>query len=285
MKHAYCIMAHGNWTTLQKLVDCLDDERNDVYIHVDKKSYDDYSIKVNLTGGVKCKHSSLKVFSLLDVRWSDVSQVEAELSLYRAVLESHVAYSRIHLISGQDLPIKPINEIIEFFEQNRNVEFIASRYAQKYYHFFVRIRRKNKIFEISRKILVAIQMAIGVDRLKNCDLHFHYGSNWCSLTQEAVSYIVEMYPHYKDVFRRTTSSDELYKQMLLDKAGSKFKISPQGDLRYVHFPKGKPSPYTLTIQDYEQITTTECLFARKFDYDKQPEIVSKIVERVMSKKY
>jgi len=66
MKHAYCIMAHGNWTTLQKLVDCLDDERNDVYIHVDKKSYDDYSIKVNLTGGGKMQAQFVE--SLLPVR-------------------------------------------------------------------------------------------------------------------------------------------------------------------------------------------------------------------------
>ena len=42
MKHAYCIMAHGNWDTLQKLVSAVDDSRNDIYLHIDSKSYNEY---------------------------------------------------------------------------------------------------------------------------------------------------------------------------------------------------------------------------------------------------
>lgn len=285
IKHAYCIMVHGNWSTLQKLIGCLDDRRNDIYIHVDKKSYDGYLIFLN-GGGVKCRYSTLKVFSNFDVRWSDVSQTEAELYLFSEVLASNKVYSRIHLISGQDLPLKNNDEIFNFFERNREYEFINSRYAHKfvrrlkYYHFFVRIRRKNRLFEIGRKLLVALQMPIGVDRLKNCNLNFRFGANWCSLTQEAVRYIVETYPHYKEVFNWTTSSDELYKQMLLDKACDEFKISPQGDLRYVQFLKGKNSPQVLTRDDYESIIASDCLFARKFDYEKQPEIVDKILKHI-----
>lgn len=41
-KHAYCIMAHGNWKQLQLLVTLIDDRRNDIYLHVDAKSVDDY---------------------------------------------------------------------------------------------------------------------------------------------------------------------------------------------------------------------------------------------------
>ena len=37
-RHAYLIMAHGNHTQLSKLVSALDDERNDIYIHIDKKT-------------------------------------------------------------------------------------------------------------------------------------------------------------------------------------------------------------------------------------------------------
>ena len=48
-KHAYCIMAHGNWEQLQMLIDVLDDERNDIYLHIDKKALSSYS----RFGGVK----------------------------------------------------------------------------------------------------------------------------------------------------------------------------------------------------------------------------------------
>lgn len=41
-KHAYCIMVHGNWQQLQLLINALDDVRNDIYLHVDKKSLASY---------------------------------------------------------------------------------------------------------------------------------------------------------------------------------------------------------------------------------------------------
>lgn len=41
--HAYCIMAHGNWEQLQMLINMLDDCRNDIYLHIDKKSLTSYN--------------------------------------------------------------------------------------------------------------------------------------------------------------------------------------------------------------------------------------------------
>lgn len=42
-KHAYCIMAHANWKQLQMIIDDIDDERNDIYLHIDAKSLSDYN--------------------------------------------------------------------------------------------------------------------------------------------------------------------------------------------------------------------------------------------------
>lgn len=36
MKHAYLVMSHGNFEQLQFLVDLLDCEQNDIFIHIDK---------------------------------------------------------------------------------------------------------------------------------------------------------------------------------------------------------------------------------------------------------
>ncbi len=35
-KHAFLIMAHNQYPLLEKLVDLLDDERADIYLHIDK---------------------------------------------------------------------------------------------------------------------------------------------------------------------------------------------------------------------------------------------------------
>lgn len=42
-KHAYLISVHQKPMQLKKLVQVLDDERNDIYVHIDKKARDIYS--------------------------------------------------------------------------------------------------------------------------------------------------------------------------------------------------------------------------------------------------
>lgn len=36
-KHAYLIIAHNDFDILEKLLVLLDDDRNDIFIHIDKK--------------------------------------------------------------------------------------------------------------------------------------------------------------------------------------------------------------------------------------------------------
>lgn len=38
MKHAYLIIAHNEPEVLRRLVKSVDDKRNDIYIHIDKKA-------------------------------------------------------------------------------------------------------------------------------------------------------------------------------------------------------------------------------------------------------
>ena len=40
MRHAFLVIAHNNWWQLKKLIQQLDDESNDIYVHIDKKSKD-----------------------------------------------------------------------------------------------------------------------------------------------------------------------------------------------------------------------------------------------------
>ena len=37
-KHAYLIMAYNNWDQLSLLISLIDDPRNDIFIHIDKRS-------------------------------------------------------------------------------------------------------------------------------------------------------------------------------------------------------------------------------------------------------
>lgn len=80
MKHAYLVMAHGNFEQLQFLVDLLDCEQNDIFIHIDKKA--DFC---GLT--LKTKYSNVKIFQAFKIYWGTYSQVECELFLLRQAIQ------------------------------------------------------------------------------------------------------------------------------------------------------------------------------------------------------
>lgn len=37
MKHAYLILDHKEWGLLQTMIDCINDPRNDIFVHIDAK--------------------------------------------------------------------------------------------------------------------------------------------------------------------------------------------------------------------------------------------------------
>lgn len=265
IKHAYCIMAHDNWSQLQKLIDQIDDVRNDIFLHIDTMAQNEF-IKY---GGVKTKKSKLFVIeNPVKVEWSDISLSDAEVTLFEKVLENRVCYQYIHLLSGSDLPLMSQNDIHELFNE-RNEEFIDIDYNPKfkkrikYYHFFVRGRRDNRFRDMTRRLLLLPQWLI-VDRLKNMPINYVHGSEWCSLTLNAVREIVSKYSKYRWIFEKTTCSDEHYKQMILAAADKPFKFAKEGSLRYVRFDHRKASPRIITIKDYDEMLNTDCVFARKF---------------------
>lgn len=109
-KHAYLILAHKNWSQLRKLVELLDDEGNDIYIHIDKKSQiSEDTLEMIMMAAVKSKVSFV---DRMEVQWGAYSVVEAELKLLRAAVAENYQY--FHMISGMDLPLKPQAEIHVF---------------------------------------------------------------------------------------------------------------------------------------------------------------------------
>lgn len=275
-KHAYCIMAHENWKQLQMLIGVIDDERNDIYLHIDAKSLNDFRNR----GELKTKNSSLFLTESIDVRWSDISQVDAELLLFKHVIRSGKKYNRIHLISGSDFPLKSQNELHKMF-LNEDREYLSFgkdvhlMYRRlRYYHFLVRYRRKWYVTELLRRIILVPQILF-INRLRNIDLKFAYGQNWCSLTLPAVKAIIDKMVELRPKLKYTTSADEVYKQMILG-SDNKFKILNKS-ISYTCFSHGCASPKTLTMADYDNIMSSGCLFARKFDINIDIKVINQLI--------
>lgn len=273
-KHAYCIMAHDNWEQLQMLIGVLDDERNDIFLHIDVKSLDKYR-----RCEVKVTRSKLYYAKSVDVRWSDVSLADAEVNLFNKVLSTGVRYQRIHLISGADLPLVS-QEMMHRFFNNRNDEFIDVRQPSqfikrlKYYHFFVKYRRNKLLIDFLRRLLLIPQLPF-INRLRHSPLPYAYGSEWCSLTYKGIEAIAGTYADYRHMFKYTTCCDEHYKQMILMAKG--FVFAKEGCMRYVLFTSDNPSPKVLTMDDFDTMQASGCLFARKFDIHIDENVVDKVI--------
>ena len=78
-RHAYLIMAHHKFEILKEVLRDLDDERNDIFLHVDikAKNYDPYEIKAAV---LKAK---LYLTDRMDVRWGGYTQIACIMMLLK----------------------------------------------------------------------------------------------------------------------------------------------------------------------------------------------------------
>lgn len=276
-RHAFLIMAHHHFDFLKTLLLRLDDPRNDIYLHVDRKAAD-FSIDEFQP---LLQHSRLFFTERMDVHWGGYSQTACELMLLRAAAPEHYTY--YHLLSGSDLPLKTPEQIHTFFEAYAGKEFIAfdsevpvpASVLERVslWHFF----RESSfpLAEPADHILTLLQRLFHVNRLKNCDFRIRKGPNWFSISDNFVRYVLEQEEWIQKHFSHSVCADELFLQTLAynshfraylyDEEG---KTGSMANLRYVDWVRGtENSPYTFQKEDRELLLEQPHLFARKFEKD------------------
>ena len=288
LKHAFLIIAHNNWWQLNNLVKLLDHKDNDIYIHIDKKSR---GLNVaELVGNVH--YSQIKVFSQYKVFWGGYPIVEVEMFLLETA--HRIGYDYYHIISGVDLPLKSMEYLHNFFEENNGYEFISfdddklindpeiSR-RTKYYHFLQNYRRRfklklfNSFFTFCERVLLVLQICFRVNRTKHLDWHIKYGSQWVSITYKLVDRLLKSKDKIKKVFSQTNCADELFIQTVAWNCGFKDKIYFAGNMRLIDWDRGgNGNPYTYQSADYELLANSKMLFARKFNEKLDKAIIDRI---------
>ena len=271
-KQAYLIEAHKCDEMLLTLLRMLDVPWNDIFIHMDSKNTD-YQPET-----VECRMKYAKVL------WGGVSQVKAELVLLKTAV-AHGPYQHYHLISGVDLPIQTQEDIRAFFEANPDVEFVHfdphpfSPFNDErvyYRHFFQNIDlRRHPVLGVINGILLSGQKLLKIKR--NQDVHFTKGSNWFSCTDGFARYLLTKEEWVLQVLDKTFCSDEFFVQTLIAQSPYQDKIyQGPGDTsaRAIDWDRG--NPWVWKYADLEQLKASPCMFARKFDIEKEPELVHEI---------
>lgn len=268
MRHAYLIIAHNEFELLQILVSALDATWADIYVHIDKKCK---TLPV-----LYADHSRLDVFSEVDVRWGDYSEVECEYALFERA-RANGNYNYYHLLSGVDLPIKPSQNIYDFFEDNNGKEFIDAYPYDKaeverkirYYHLFPKhFRNGNILLRTIRAIVLRMEILFGVKRSSNIEIK--KGAQWVSVTDDFVRYLISQKDWVRRHFHHTFCADEIFLQTVCwnspfrDKA---FKSADwgNGNMRFIDWSDGRV--HTLDSSYLERLKNSDCLFARKFSLE------------------
>lgn len=267
MKHAYLIVAHSSKPLLKELIKAIDDSRNDIYIHLDKKA--DFEI-----ADISTSHSGLYIITdRIDARWGDYSLVEVELKLLQ---EAHGRneYGYYHIISGVDFPLKSQDYIHDFCDKHQGKQFIGFaehtpkeeiKWRSQHYFLFSRDFKSNNFIKKSiRAIFARLQSVVDYKRFEK---EVKKGCQWCSITDEFAVYLLENKHSIRKYFNHTYCPDEMFVQTMC--WHSKFKNSIyniddefEGCMRYIIWEDGLI--HNLDNLEVSELVSSDRLFGRKF---------------------
>lgn len=269
-KHAYLILAHNELPLLEFLVSCLDYEENDIYIHIDRKaSYDGTSIKTK-------KSKLIFLPERWDARWGDITLVQIQLELLELAFQKGI-YVYYHFLSGVDLPLKSQKYIHSFCLENRGKEFIGFvndrdieseiNRRMRYRHIFAkRFQNRNVFIRLLRKLFLEIQIIGGF--IRNKQIHFRKGPQWCSITDDFAAYLLSCKPEIMRIFSHTYAPDEFFVQTICWNSRFRERIyNPddefEGCLRFINWKNGILQPFN--DSDIDRMFKSDKWFARKFN--------------------
>ena len=265
MTHAWLIIAHNEFGILQRLISALDAQECDFYVHIDKK--------VKQLPKLTTKAGKLTILNdRVDVRWGSVSQIECELALLKAAIDNgdHDYY---HIISGTTLPLKPLEQIEVYFEDNAGKSILSGLCKSTPNQETLKVRRYNlflrsyasdgfigKTAQFLWKVSHAIQRSLGIEINQGCV--FYKASNWLSLTQEAAEYIISKETVILKTYRYSFCGDEFFIPSEL--IASPLKDNVINSEKYLLHNISRSNASTYSLNEFDGLCDTEYLFARKF---------------------
>jgi hypothetical protein len=288
MKVAYLILAHHQPNHLAKLVTALKGSRAIFFVHIDAKA-DDLAFRTALgkASDVVFVRSRKRIY------WGGYSMVSATLSLLSTARASDDSITRFCLLSGSDFPIKPadqlMNELIsekEFLRVDRSLDVVdGSGFSNRtrFYYF-------NDVPFNLRKVL-----SRRVRRDPYSKVPLYHGSQWWSLTRDAVDYIFEFLkanPDYAQFMKHVHCPDETFFHSIIKSSPFAGRITQDFEgardlggnsqskvhgAHYIDWPaEGGRHPKTLGIEDYSELVQSNGLFARKLDEQQSKDLVAKL---------
>ncbi|MGY3052017.1 hypothetical protein ACVWYG_000204 [Pedobacter sp. UYEF25] len=268
MKVATLIMASKLPLQLERMIKAMEHPCFHFYIHVDKKvDITSFSDLKKLTNVTFIRERTL-------CNWGGFSFVNAYLIALEEILDSGEKYDFYSLMSGQDYPIKPIQQAVDFLSANKGKNFIsydregkkdwwahAVTRFEKYHFTDLRFKGKYVLQNLVNFLAPKRTFPLAVKLYGSSD------STWWTITEASARYLIKFKYEHVELFRflkYTWVPDEfLIATILMD---SPFKDDiVNNNLRLITWRAGSPNPIIFRNTDFNLITNSPYLFARKFD--------------------
>jgi hypothetical protein len=301
-KTAYLILAHHQPNALVRLLNSLKAPWSHAFVHIDLKADRElFDQALNFRNDCTLIEKKLSI----SIYWAGYSMVEATLRLLHRAHRDPQHFERFSLLSGVDLPLKPLDVIADRLSGSDEIIRVDRRLdpAGKA-DFDLRASRiylgDGPLLNPRSKIPLLPRMTRKLEAwLPNAPyprLAIFYGPQWWCLSREAVEIIfafADRRPDVMDWFKRTRCPDEMVFQTILKNSVLAENISydlTRGDedreptlhgMHFVDWSKPKPDrPATLTLEHLPLLLETEALFGRKFDTERSLGLISALQERL-----
>ncbi|QES89193.1 beta-1,6-N-acetylglucosaminyltransferase [Rhizosphaericola mali] len=295
MKHAIIIIADKDLPLLTKTISYFD-ERFLIYIAIDKKSKIEIEDLINQPGVVSVRKKYY-------VNWGGWNMVQYSIDFIIEIL-TNPEIKFAHLISGSDYPLKNIDHLFDFFEENKSKNFISYQKLPvpwsewggnggldrlRYFYFMDTLNVRKKYGRYLNSGIISIQKKLKIKRKLDVDkLPFCIGSQWWSLPTSTLRDIIsflEKNPWVYSVFKKTYVPDEMFFQTLIHKTRTKDQIDSE-NFRYFDWnirDDQNTRPAILNESDWEKVKQTNAFFGRKFDSKKSKKLLDKIDTEILRK--
>ncbi len=285
MSHAILIMAHKDYPQLRHLVEYFSHDCY-VFIHIDRKG----DITKEQTDELKKMGNVTRVYKRYAVHWGGTSILKCELFLIKCAMEESDA-DYIHIISGEDYPIKPLETFLNTFDNAKDVSFLSyvhlphpkwqNNSYKRFEHFypFDLYHDRNKSKQKAEQ-WVNFQKKWHIHRtIPHYFEHLYGGSQWFSITREAAQVVIKYTRRHPAFYRRmrfTFAPEESYIQTVLLNLMPVEKVL-NDNLRFIRWKnENGNAPANLGTEHFHLLAASKSLFARKFSYPLCRQLVEKI---------
>ena len=298
MKLAFLISTHTDVSQLKRLVGALPD--NSVsFIHVDGK-VDIAPFKEAFIGDERVVFIEHRV----NVKWGSINEVEYQMELVRTALNSGEQFGRLITISGMDYPVWSKEQIVQFFEQDREKEYLTAidvsfpwRMSAIYQQYFFWVHKPGSGWEyyVTRALGRALRL-LGIKkplRMKVGDKTYklYKGAAWWAITPKLAKVILHEWDTNEklkdwlkwcmcpaELFAQTVAfNDESWKEKCIEHRGKKWGLPLLTPLTYIEW-RGRGLIVELDEAYYDRIIQSGKMFCRKIVSGKSDALVE-IIKR------